>query len=248
MSYYARSVLLDNPIRYYRLDEVSGTVANDEGTQGQNGTLSGTVTLGQSGLLVDDPDTAMLFDGTTGQIALPTTGLPIGANPWSIEAWVKTGVSLPASSSAIVAFGSNVANEVATLFFSTATNDFRIDLFGGGTALGPTASTNTVYHLVGVFDGSRLFLYQNGVLVGGPVNATSNIVLGSAFIAQSITGLARWNNIIDEVALYNYALSSLRINTHYMNGSARTIIGPATFNAGLGTAVTQGLGIVTGAN
>lgn len=248
MTYYSRSVLLDDPIRYYRLDETSGTVANDMGTQGQNGTISGGVTLGQQGLLTDDPDTAMLFDGTTGQIALPTTGLPTGANPWSIEAWVKTGVSLPGSSSVIFSFGSNVANEVATLFFSTASNGFKIDLFGGGSAAGPAATTNTIYHLVAVFDGISLFLYQNGVLVSGPILATCNIVAGSAFIAQSITGLARWNNIVDEVALYNYALSSLRVNRHYTDGSARTIIGPAAWNAGPGTFVSQGLGIVTGAN
>lgn len=215
---YAGTILADTPIRYYRLGD-KGLTAVDLGSQAQNGTISGGV-VSVSPLIVADSDTALSFDGTSGQIALPTTGLPTGANPWSIEAWVLTSIPLPASSSAIVAFGSNVANEVATLFFSTSSNGFKIDLFGGGSAAGPAATINSIYYLVGIFDGANLLFYQNGVRVGGPTAGTSNIVAGSAFIAQSITGLARWNDVVDEVAFYAYALSPAQINNHWVIGSS----------------------------
>ena len=54
-SSYAAKVVLSGPSNYWRLNELSGTVANDI-VGGANGTISGGVTLnGESG---------MTFDGT----------------------------------------------------------------------------------------------------------------------------------------------------------------------------------------
>src|SRR3989442_137950 len=86
---YQSVVLADNPIRYYRLGEASGTVATDLGSQAQNGTLNGGITLAQTGLPVGDADTSELFNGSTGYISVPTTGLPSGSANFTLECWVQ---------------------------------------------------------------------------------------------------------------------------------------------------------------
>ncbi len=56
---YLSAVLTDLPSGYWRLGEGSGVVAVDSSGNGRNGTYSATgVTLGQTGLLTGDTDTA----------------------------------------------------------------------------------------------------------------------------------------------------------------------------------------------
>lgn len=60
---YYDSVLNDSPNGYWRLGEPSGTTATDE-TGTNNGTYSGSPTLGVTGAIPVDEDTAVTFDGT----------------------------------------------------------------------------------------------------------------------------------------------------------------------------------------
>ena len=59
-----------NIISYWRLGEREGTTAEDS-ADGNDGTYTGGVTLGQPGLLKGDADTAAQFDGTSGYVAVP---------------------------------------------------------------------------------------------------------------------------------------------------------------------------------
>src|SRR5437667_11365518 len=110
---YSSTVLAKSPIRYYRLGESSGTVATDSSSQAQNGTLTGGgITLGQTGLLTGDSDTAALFSGTAGYITVPTTGFPSGAQAISLECWLST-TALPDASTYdfVVDVGTAVAEQ-----------------------------------------------------------------------------------------------------------------------------------------
>src|SRR6266851_29344 len=79
---YPLTILQDRPIRYYR------SSATDSGSQAKDGTVHGGVTLAQTGLISGDTDTSALFNGSTGYISVPTTGLPSGGN-WTMECWIK---------------------------------------------------------------------------------------------------------------------------------------------------------------
>ncbi len=76
-------------------------------------------------------------------------------------------------------------------------------------------SLNTWNHVVGTFDGSFLKIYVNGDLVGttsysGSINTdNSNLRIGAAVC--SIGGLRHFNGKIDEVKLWNVALSKNNI-------------------------------------
>lgn len=60
---YATEVLDLNPLGYWRLGDSTGPTAVDLSGNGLHGAYNGSVTLGQTGALVDDPDTAALFSG-----------------------------------------------------------------------------------------------------------------------------------------------------------------------------------------
>src|SRR5262245_30947541 len=81
---YPALVVSDGAVAYWRLGETSGTTAIDN-VGGNNGTISGGVTLNQPGPW--SGNAAMAFDGTSGQIALGTVAALNITSDLTIEAW-----------------------------------------------------------------------------------------------------------------------------------------------------------------
>jgi len=76
-------------------------------------------------------------------------------------------------------------------------------------------NTNQWVYWALVRNGNTLTLYRNGVQVGQrtdlPVSAVANI--NGSLLAQDTSYFLKGN--VDEVAVYNYALSATSIQTHY---------------------------------
>lgn len=163
----------------------------------------------------------------------------------SVEAWVKASAS---SSGPVVCKGHGNGGEQFGLDIVNA-GDFRFFVRdASGTAHNFTSSVIPVigqwYHLVGVFDGSNgmAHLYINGV---DSINA-SNIPTGLGLLATTnanplmpqaelvnigarnsginITSFnLQFQGTIDDVALYNYALSQAQVTAHYQAGTAGAV-------------------------
>lgn len=211
MSYDA-TILADSPFRYYKCNESGGTSIIDYGSQGQNGTISGSYTLNQAALAVG-LGKCIQFSG--GSISLPTTGLPVGSHVISMECWISC-ISIPGSFPTILALGSNAQDQQSEIningfgpnFYYSLNND---DLNGHATA------TATTYYLLTVWDGTKQQFY---VGVGGTLTnynrvptGTPNLTYGSASIATSFS-----TGYVSSVAIYNTALSSTQGNNHYNAG------------------------------
>lgn len=254
---YDDEVLADNPVLYWRLDETVGTGTVQDSTASNNdGTVSGA-TLGAASLTAGDAGTSATFDGTND--AISTTTIPTTAvDNWTMEAWIKTPASLPTPSE-------------AKLFMMNGTDGTNGYGFGVGTAAGAAGSTlvailggvtwvgsgttlvvSTIYHVVlRRLSGTTTF-YINGVQQSGstasaPNAPTGKFAVGGEFGGASIT--RDWTGGVARAAVYNTALSSLRIATHYAVGSNTplvlrayyTVAGTAAFTATNGATVTPGL-------
>ena len=78
-------------------------------------------------------------------------------------------------------------------------------------------------HLVGTYDGANWKLYRNGTLVATQASAVGALPvdIGDWAVGSTGNGWAdAFNGTVDEVAIYNYALSASKIKGHYNAGVA----------------------------
>ncbi len=234
---YVAQVLSDKPIVYYRLGEASGIYAYDISGRKMTGTISNTggviagVTQGQIGALTNSPDTAYLFDGTSGSVTLPAGVNTANWSALSVECWIKLS-NITFSQTAFVVGNDDPSSTNLGFMIGVKKNAvvFRI---GKGSAFyeinqAYTFAAGTWYHLVGVFGGTTLKAYING-------NQIATTSVASAVVAQTTSVVnigskpgVTTNNFpgtLDEPALYNTALSAARVQVHYLgrlSGTSQT--------------------------
>lgn len=218
---YAPTILADTPIAYYRLGEITGTIADDISGNAYQGTLNGGITEGIASLI--HIDTSMTFDGSTGYISLPTTFVPTGSHAWSLECWVEI-AAFPANGTyTMVAMGNNATGQAARLQMKVEGGSFAEFICStvNGDITNGFSSPNPgfIYHVVGTYDGANTRLYVNGQLAAGPTPFTLNLVASYASIAADGTVATDFfPGTLDEVGIYGYALSSTQVYDHYTAG------------------------------
>jgi len=235
---YAMAVLADNPLAFWRLDETSGTTAHDY-MGGHDGQYTNAV-LGQPGFSFIGPGTSVAFGpprdsyvANIGSVDFGTTGT--GA-AFSVEAWVKC-PSGQNGDVGIVAKGTGAGGEQFSLDLGNG-GSYRFfvrDYTGAGkSACSSVAPDNTWQHVVGVCDEphGQLRVYvngeagQNAAISAGILQSSHAVSIGSRQSGGSAYDL-NLNGLVDEVAIYNCALSEARVQAHfdarYSPGSAPVI-------------------------
>ena len=77
---------------------------------------------------------------------------------------------------------------------------------------------NVWYHLAGTYDGSEMKIYVNGELKN-TATVVGSVLEGGKPVYIGNNGGGRYHKgLIDEVAIYNRALTACEINQHYQNG------------------------------
>ncbi len=209
--------MADSPVSYWRLGETGGTVAADS-ADGNTGTITGGVTLGIPGALPNDTNTAMTFNGTDGYISgLDTANLDILGN-LTVEAWANPSV-LNNTSGAVFNKG------VYQYRLGINNNAWRGSVFFRGVAYDVSSPTLTVPgtwdYLVLTRNSTTLTLYVNSVSVATLTIPSGNIATSTGIFAigrKSSTVTNFFNGSIDEIAVYNKALTPDRILAHYTAG------------------------------
>lgn len=210
-SAYAVEVAADTPTHWWRLGEpVGATVALDQGSAPINGTYSGVLTLGTSGLVVRDPDTAMTTtDGGTGQVEAKAAA-PTGTT-FSVEFLVNV-VTLPAGTRQVI-------NTIPSTLSVIIDNAGILTVNTSGLALGTGAvfTAGVTRHVVFTAAAGGTSLYVDGALVDTDAAVTA---LAAADFYPGGSALNTTAATIDEVAVYSTALSAARVAAH--NSAART--------------------------
>ena len=233
------AIMQDAPVGYWRLDEPSGTVANDSSGYFVSGTYTGPVTLNQPGALLTEPaGTSVSFPKNGGgYVSIPQSGNLDTPSGWSVECWAyvrsysATGES-PTFFASLYPGGDSSGHIPVVLAFNyEAGGEQKVFVGYHHGTLGWTKCVqngvfplNTWTHVAGVFTGSSLALYLNGVL-----NATLGATIANAMPTASPRYIGRrWDSaaqnpdaVLDEVVLYNKALGGDRIAAHYLGGVSK---------------------------
>jgi hypothetical protein len=198
-------------ISYWRLDEASGTTAADsKGTN--NGTYS-NVSRGLAGAITNDPDTAAGFNGSTSKVSLPSLGT---AGDFTIEGWTYLTNS---STTNNTLYGAGGAVRLLARPGSATAAYAGIWLNGTEYALqpkSPASNLNTWVYWALTRKGNTLTLYRNGVQIGQRTDlpaAAPATIKGSIGAQGGSTYFLTGST--DDVAIYNAALSSAAITSHY---------------------------------
>lgn len=216
-------------LRYYRLDEASGTTAYDASSNVANGTISATgVTLGTTGLLTGDTDTAATFaSASSGKVTVPTTSLPTGNAAWSLHCLYTTPASFSAPMS-LQSFGAQLTKQGPQLYID-ATGHAICGTVSADTT-GFALSASTTYRIGGTWDGTTLTIYVNGVARFTATPGTLSVPSGgNAFIGCTPSSTNFANGVIDEATFWSGCLTATQMAS--FNTAATTT--PATNTASL---------------
>jgi len=154
---------------------------------------------------------ALNFDGTDDCVSL--SGISYAANdPITISAWVKP--SSYAFYPTVFSAGSGILE--LRLLGSTGRPDFVAD-----SAVDATSATaiglNEWHHLVGVYDGTQVIIYVDGQQKDTDTGASDNS--GLVRIGCRGSGVELWNGAIDDVRIYNRAITAGEVKQLYKLGT-----------------------------
>src|SRR3989339_2183950 len=216
----------DKPSGEWKFEEGTGTTAGDTSSNNNNGTLSGTAlpvweTNGKIGK-------ALKFDGNGGYVSATDNSSIDITNAITLEAWVKSEVVDQDGSTR------RVIDKGATYALG-ASDKAYFKLYVGGVAkealkTWSSGDANMWHHIVGTYDGTTMKLYQDGVEVAntsasGLISTNDN---GLQIGRQSDTS-GRFKGLIDEVRIYNRALTNVEIQNHF-NPPPPPVDNPPTIN------------------
>jgi hypothetical protein len=196
-------------VGWWRFDENTGATASDNSTNGNNGTLQGSPlpiwVTGKYGY-------ALQFDGSHNYVQIPDSPSLKPANI-TITAWIN-----PANMATDTLYSKSWP--VCTLTYNrygTWTPSFILTVSGTTYELfaGSTISPSQWWFLAATFDGSTMKIYIDGAL-SASMSASGSISWDTtpASIAHNNYG-GYGAGIIDEVRVYNRALSTAEIQTYY---------------------------------
>lgn len=233
---YDNAILFDDPFGYWRLNETSGTSAADATGNGNTGTLTNfPASFTAPGLITGSADSAITFDGNDDLISVSSAAVTsfTGASSFTAEAWIKP--SRVSGTNVIVARHGN-SNIIFSLRIQDGVLWTYVWAYPGnwqGTS-GGTIAVGQTYHVAVTYNASTYVrtLYLNGAALASNTNQIGTSANPPITIGSNGVGSERYQGVIDEVVLYQRALSTTDINRHYVAGTT-TPSGPLTTTGSL---------------
>jgi len=214
--------LTDGLVGHWKMDESSwnGTVNevkdasgnNNHGTA-QGGAITGAGKFGNGGNFVNSSSQYIYLNNSTNYDLTSSSQM-------TVSAWVKTPTSIINNFLGIVKRGNPYAQDASDQYaLRSANNMFQFSLGNGSSYVSinsPTINVDSWYHLIGVVDSNKAYLYMNGKLVGEQSRPSgSTPVSNFTAIGAMNSNQKYWDGNIDEVRIYNRALSPDEVKKLY---------------------------------
>ena len=210
-SSYQAAVLADRPVGYWRFEENAASEPARDEVGGNHGVYVGKVVLGQAGV-AREGSAVRLGDGET-KITVANV-FDFAGQPFSVEAWiVADAADLGQYRGIAVKAGDDGAGQRQGWAFWVY-GGLRFELNRDGTFYNTNApyAAGTPAHVVATSDGTKGRIYVNGRL-----EKEDPAQLLEPNPAQVTFG-ARFVGLLDELALYDQALTEAQVRAHYDAG------------------------------
>lgn len=226
---YSDAVTSDKPYLWYRLGDSSGTTAADSGSNKANGTYAGSVTLGQTGPFVCDPNTSAYFGGNVNNVSstvTPSGSAISGPNTFTLEVWFRTTTT---TGGKLVGFGSSTTGNSGNYDRHLYMGNNGLVYFGVYpgkvvTLVSTKALNDGAWHqAVATLSSAGMVLYIDGSQVATNTSVTSGE--GSkGYWRVGYDNINGWTGSpstfefkgnLDEVSVYGTALTAARVAAHY---------------------------------
>jgi signal peptidase I len=223
------AVQATSPALYYRLaDDGSTTAAADSSSANAAGTYQGSgTTFGVAGACPRDGNPAITLDGTSGWIS--TANSVNTPNVFTLEAWFKTTTG---NGGDIISFGTSQAGTSPSATVDRAVYMTKTGAvgFGMGGNNNNVASSKTTYndgqwHLVDAeLSSSGMTLYVDALDIATKGSVRSGLNESGYWhigyddlsnMGNQAPGSNYFKGSLDEVAIYNTALTAQQIKDHY---------------------------------
>lgn len=235
------------PIAHYKFDEGEETTIHNSSRELVDGSLDGTLTVtttGGNSAGVGTCNTAnsawgsgangkfgasLNFDGDGDYVANASTVWP-ALNTISVSAWFKK-----SSGNSGTIFSKDMAGFSPTAFDLAVDDRIRLTTYTGGctypdnrtdvSGVKTGLNDNSWHHVVALYNGTDLLIYVDGKLDKTQAATTTgevcNAYNGWSIGARRISGLGSFFlGLIDEVQIFNYALSPAQVRKLYNGGAA----------------------------
>ena len=194
-------------IAHWPMDEGSGTTVADI-VGGYNGTIAGNVTWAEGRF-----GYGLEFDGSSGSnVTIPFSEeiRVLNQGDFTLCAWVKADV-VPTSEDKIIFVQKDANGPGRVWLFLQKSNDIRAALGGTQVSSGVGLEAGKWHHIaVAVIEGGDtdfLQLYVDGEQAGAPAQASMEDCGGAYLIGSHKNGALVWDGCIDDVAIFNHALT-----------------------------------------
>ena len=250
------TVTIAAPVGWWKLNEGAGTTADDSSASGDNGTIvNGTWIQPPNGF---NGAPALQFNGQSSENpSVVQLGGPAVLNfsgQITLSAWIK-----PASitqSQYILDHRANMANNLFLMINGNGTYQVGVEsngTFYGASASIPPQDLNAWVHLAGTYDGTTWRLYRDGQLVASSTASIGAISMSQAGIYKPtwgigaatsfpVGGMRYFDGAIDDVRIYNTAISSSAISS--LEAIPPTVAAPAAASPATVTGTTAALSVL----
>jgi hypothetical protein len=232
-------------VGWWRFDECQGTTAYDASGNGNNGSINIGATAPQTsaGTCTDGLSTSAWYNGATGKynaslnfdgvddyvsIADTTDSVLDITNEITLSAWVKLDAVDNNDRIILKPYSSTSWTSPYAYYelyvMSDRTPRFGLSINSAYTSVSSSTpvSLNTWNHIVATYNGSQMKIYLNGKEIAsknqtGSINTNNEpVYIGT----RTPVGNEAIDGQIDDVRIYNYALTAEQVKALYNEGSA----------------------------